>query len=441
MNAVTQVAPAPVESTVQRWSLVSRIGFRFCVVYLGLFCFSNQIVQGIFPIPKIDQPEFDSLRPISSLVIWTGAYILRLKTPLVYAETGSGDRSWDWVVLFLAFVIALIATIAWSILDRRREAYPTLSKWFLLFIRFCLAGQLITYGAVKLIPLQMPFPFLFTQMEPFASMSPMGVLWTSIGASPAYEIFAGCAELTGGLLLIFPRTATLGALVGLADMIQVFMLNMTYDVPVKILSFHLILLSLVLLAPEARGLANFFFFHRTAEPANRVTLFRTSRANRIALVVQVFLWIWILGNTVYSDWTSWRQYGAGAPQSALYGVWDITQYTRDGQVRPPLLTDNDRWRRLIFDRPDFVSFQKMDASNGFCDASIDTKNSSITLTKGDDKNWKGAFTYTRPSPDQLVFDGSMDGHQVQLQLKRIDHTKFLFVSRGFHWISERPFNR
>ena len=31
-------------------------------------------------------------------------------------------------------------------------------------------------------------------------------------------------------------------------MIQVFMLNMTYDVPVKLLSFHLILLSLFLLS-------------------------------------------------------------------------------------------------------------------------------------------------------------------------------------------------
>ena len=56
----------------------------------------------------------------------------------------------------------------------------------------------------------------------------------------SYEIFAGCAETLGGILLLTPRTTTLGALVCLADMIQVFMLNMTYDVPVKLFSFHLI---------------------------------------------------------------------------------------------------------------------------------------------------------------------------------------------------------
>ncbi len=72
----------------------------------------------------------------------------------------------------------------------------------------------------------------------------------------------GAAETLGGILLLAPRTTTLGALVCLADMIQVFMLNMTYDVPVKLFSFHLILFSLFLLAPEANRLLGFFFTDR-----------------------------------------------------------------------------------------------------------------------------------------------------------------------------------
>ena len=90
---------------------------------------------------------------------------------------------------------------------------------------------MMVYGMSKAVPLQMPFPFLTTLLERYGDFSPMGVLWSSIGASPAYEIFTGCAELLGGVLLIFPRTTTLGALVCLADAIQVFLLNMTYDVP------------------------------------------------------------------------------------------------------------------------------------------------------------------------------------------------------------------
>ena len=73
----------------------------------------------------------------------------------------------------------------------------------------------------------------------------MGVLWFSIGASPAYEIFIGLAEVGGGLLLFLPATAQLGAMMGLMNSIAIFTLNMTYDVPVKLFSFHLVLMSLV----------------------------------------------------------------------------------------------------------------------------------------------------------------------------------------------------
>jgi hypothetical protein len=30
---------------------------------------------------------------------------------------------------------------------------------------------------------------------------------------------------------------------------------------------------------------------------------------------------------------------------------------------------------------------------------------------------------------------------VRMELRRLDETKFLFASRGFHWIQEYPFNR
>jgi hypothetical protein len=96
----------------------------------------------------------------------------------------------------------------------------------------------------KVIPIQMPLPSLAALLMPLGDISTYGILWRSIGASPAYEIFAGCAEVLGGVLLIVPRTTMLGALVSLADMTEVWMLNMTYDVPVKLFSFHLFLLAL-----------------------------------------------------------------------------------------------------------------------------------------------------------------------------------------------------
>ena len=47
----------------------------------------------------------------------------------------------------------------------------------------------------------------------------------------------------------------------------------------------------------------------------------------------------------------------------------------------------------------------------------------------------------RPTPDQLTLDGSMGGHPIHAELKRVDLRKFTLVNRGFHWINEYPFWR
>jgi len=423
------------------WTLACRVAFRFCFMYLGLFCLSTQIFGNLVPLPGVDLPDLATVWPMRPIILWAGAHILRITHPLVYADTGSGDRTFDWVLVFCLLIVAAAATGVWSILDRKRENYSALYKWFRLFIRFALATQMILYGMLKLIPLQMPFPFLTKLIEPFGNFSPLGVLWYSIGASPAYETFTGCAETLGGLLLILPRTTLLGALICLADTIQVFTLNMTYDVPVELLSFHLLLLSSFLIAPELSRLADFFFWNRAVRPSAQPELFHTNRANRIALAGQVLLGLWIVGMNVYGGWSGWHTNGGGRPKSPFYGIWNVEQLSIDGQLRSPLLTDYDRWRRAIFDFPKQMSFQRMnDTGDGYA-VSINETDKTMTLTRNTDKTWTGNFTFQRPTPQQLILDGSLGGHKMHMQLELVDRNKFLLVNRGFHWIQESPFNR
>jgi hypothetical protein len=440
METMTMIEAAPAQVAEERWSLPARIAFRFCVVYFALYCFLTQVINSVFPVPKVEVPDWASLWPVRPVVFWVGAHVFGLKTPLVYSGSGSGDKQFDWVLVFCIFVTAVLAAAVWSVLDRRRESYPRLHKWFRVFLTMCLASQMFIYGMVKAIPLQMPYPTLSRLVEPFGNMSPMGVLWFSVGASPAYETFAGCAELLGGLLLISRRTRTLGLLICLADMTQVFVLNMTYDVPVKQFSFHLILIALLLLAPQWRRLANFFVLNRATEPYVPPALFTGRRAHRIATGVIAFVWVWMLGCGLYGVWDDWHQYGPGAPKSALYGIWNVKSYSEDGKDKPLMATDAQGWRRLIFDRTGYMQVQLMDDSmTGFSDA-IDERANTITLTNRTDKSVAAGFSYRR-NGDSLSLDGTLHGRKAVLQLERVDEKKFLIESRGFHWVQDYPFNR
>jgi hypothetical protein len=179
----------------------------------------------------------------------------------------------------------------------------------------------------------MPAPPLTALLTPFGDLGPASVLWLQVGSSHPYEMMLGAAEVLGGLLLFWPRTTRLGALVSLLSMVQVFMLNMSFDVPVKILSFHLLLISLVLLAPQIRRLANVLVLERPSEPASQPRMFSTSRANRIAALTQALLGIWVLIGCVQVGWQAWHKYGKPVP---------------------PLTTDENRWQRLVFDGPKMV---------------------------------------------------------------------------------------
>lgn len=428
--------PAP------RWSLATRVAFRFFVAYFTPYILLTQMLWSLVQLPGIDDlTELDERWPTRQIVSWTATHVFHAASPLVITGSGSGDKTFDWVEAFCLLMLAIVVTIVWSVADRRRPHYASLHKWFRVFLRFALGSTMFTYGFAKAIPLQMPYPSLVRLVEPFGNLSPMGVLWASIGASRSYEIFIGCSEILGGLLVMIPRTALLGALVCLADTIQVFVLNMTYDVPVKLFSFHLVLMALFLLAPDAPRLVNLFFRNREAGPSTQPPLFQTRRANRLVAAAQWLVIAYLAVVSVVSGRRAWTEYGGGAPVSPLYGIWNVSQLSVDGQPRPLLVTDADRWRRVLFTSPTRVTFQRMDDTTSSFGAAIDTSTRAISLTRSDDKNWKAAFTFQRPGPESLILDGSMDQRTIHMELQLVDREKFLLVSRGFHWIQEYPFNR
>ena len=72
---------------------------------------------------------------------------------------------------------------------------------------------------------------------------------------------------------------------------------------------------------------------------------------------------------------------------------------------------------------------------------LDEAHKTMALTKRDDPAWKSSLVYQRPAPDRLTLEGTLEGHKVRASLHRVDESKFLLLTRGFHWVNEDPFNR
>ncbi|MEC3914901.1 DoxX family protein [Nocardia sp. CDC160] len=295
---------------------------------------------------------------------------------------------------------------------------------------------MLGYGFAKAIPNQMPQPDLTTLLTPYGDFAPMGVLWSQVGVSPVYESLLGIAEVLGGLLLLLPRTQLAGILLSLVAMAQVWVLNMTFDVPVKLLSFHLLLLGLALLVPELPRLTA-LLTGRAAGPEATPQPFRGRRAVRIAAAVQVFLAVWMSSADIWEGVRGWHDYGLGRPKSELYGIWTVTEFTRDGQPVPPLLTDDTRWRRLVFDQPKLAVVQRMDDELMPFGAQIDTGAHRVVLHSPKTDTDVATLSYQQPASNRLVLDGQLDGHPVTITLDQVDLNDLaLRKGRGLHLIQE-----
>ncbi len=433
-----------------RWNPLTRFAFRFCFAYFGLFCLMfPQFLWVYTGVLKDKLPELailGFLYPLSPIWEWVGRHVFGADVEL-HLDSGSGDQAIIWVFVFCVLVVALGAAVVWSVLDRRRPNYHRLNAWFLLAMRLCLGGQMLWYGMAKVIPTQMAEPPLTALISRYGDFTPMAVLWFQVGSSQPYEILLGAAEVLGGLLLFVPRTATLGALVSLVSMLQVFILNMSFDVPVKILSGHLLLISLVLLAPQARRLANVLVLQRWSEPARQPEPFRSRRVRWFAVGLQAVLGLWVLAGGIQEGLRFWNEGGGGTPKPELYGIWTVSEFSRDGQVVPPLTTDQNRWRRLVVDVTG-MAYQKMDDSLVPVVGTVDTEAHTLTLSASPGANpgvmaeatptQIASFTFTQETPDRLRLDGQLDGHTVTLSLEQVDLDSFPLRSTEFKWIQDYP---
>lgn len=439
---------APRSAAATRWSLATRIAFRFTAVYAALYILLTQMFSALFgPLLSLLPDGWvrlpGSAWSVQTVVSWVATRVIGFGTPLQVTPTGSGDKPYDYALVATLLGISAILTAIWSIGARRRAAHPTTYRWFRLFLRFGLGTTMLSYGMVKFFPLQMSYPSLTRMLTPYGNFSHMGVLWSKIGASPAYEIFTGAVEIACAVLLFIPGLTTVGALLSFITASQIFTLNMTYDVPVKLFSFHLIVFSLVLLAPDLRRLFTVMVLRRGVPDAPEPPLAQRPAVRYAIVVLQLAFGVWLITASYLSARQSWTTFGGGAPQVALYGIWDIERMAIDGVERAPRLDDYDRWRRIVVQYATGVSFQRMDDTFQFVGARTDPDARTITFRRGagDAAQEIGRFTYETPDESRLILAGQLDGRTYRLETRRRDHDALELRKAHFRWIQERPYNR
>ncbi|MGA2903421.1 MAG: hypothetical protein ABSD98_06300 [Candidatus Korobacteraceae bacterium] len=435
-----RTTPVSSSESAAQWSLPARLAFRFGFCYFLLYIYPRP-VGSLGALVKYNNPLRDLWH---ALVPWAGTHVLHLSGNFTEVANGSGDQIYDYVLLVCIAVTAAIATIVWSWLDRKRPNYEVLYQWLRIFVRMSVAVAMIIYGADKLFRMQFAEPALARYVDTYGQTSPMGLLWAFMGMSRAYSFLGGVGEMTGGLLLLVPSLTTLGALITLGMMGNVLMLNFCYDVPRKIYSIHLVLFCLFLLLPDMRRLADLFLFNRTARLTPPVPLFKDKMFNYGILALQIAIGIAALTVALRAAHTDALKNVTYIEPAVLRGIWSVDEFVEDNTARPPLLTDPERWQRVIFDVPKIVTIQAMDGTFKKYYLEFTPAPRSFKIWDVDHPRWGTALTYDMPDSNHMNLSGVIGGHPATLKFTRVDMSdpvNFLLINRGMHWVNSYPNNR
>jgi hypothetical protein len=419
------------------WSFPKRLAFRFACTYLVLFHL-DWVLQGVAG-RVVDQ--FLYRRPMRGLSAWVAIHVFRLNPAVLSRGWGGNiDTPLYYIHNFDVLLIAAVTAIAWSLLDSKRREYRSLHSWVRILVRYSLAFSLFTYGFAKVFVTQMAPVWLYLSrlVQPFGDKSPAGLLWAFVGYSAPYQIFSGIAEVVPALLLLFRRTTTLGALLASAVLLHVVMLNFLYDVDIKLFSLNLLLAAVFLAAPDLPKLTRFFVFNQRVDPPDASGPVFDNRWLRITAnackigVVSLYLY----GTISFYYHNSLFRPPTARP--ALYGLYDVETFVRNGDERPPLTTDPARWKRVIIDYypPKVMQVQMMDESFRPYNVEYDKMGNSVTVFLGGDKTKKYVLECSRPDQDHILMEGKLANDSLAIRLKRIDPSKFLLLNRGFRWIQE-----
>ena len=161
-----------------------------------------------------------------------------------------------WFGLFLLPLAVLISGLFQLLSNETRTKVVYLME---VSIAHILAYFLLKYGMDKLLLYQFYTPegnILFT---PVGQLSKDILFWSTMGSSTSYNVFMGLVEIIPGLLLLHKRTRMFGAFCSFGVLLHVFMINVGFDISVKLLSLYLLLCSMYLLSTHTRSIFWFFF--------------------------------------------------------------------------------------------------------------------------------------------------------------------------------------
>ncbi|MBT1703925.1 DoxX family protein [Fulvivirgaceae bacterium PWU20] len=373
------------------WTAYEKVAFRFFFIYFLL-----QVVP-------LDWKYYSDLLALDwSPLHFSNIFYAARYTPRFFSDVPVLQ---DWLVIA---VIAIIGTIAWGIVERKNKEYNNLYYWLRVVLRYRLAVALLAYGFIKFFPMQMPEPSLSNLNTNYGDISHWKVFSMSTGIVPNYESFLGLIEISAALLLLYRKTASVGAFIILPFTGNVVMSNLAYEGGEYVYSLLLVSFALFLFAYDIPRLISLTSFEKSTLPSRFKPDFKEdwiSNGRIIAKSSFVFIFVFFYGYKTYSTYQQEKgyQYPNSKGLVNARGIYNVKEFVYNGKTLPYAANDPIRWKDVVFEEWATLSIRSNQAVN------LVTATTEEIFTKDTERNYEFAgitgrhyYNYNIDSANQIL---------------------------------------
>jgi hypothetical protein len=221
---------------------------------------------------------------------------------------------------------------------------------FKLLSAYYIAAVFLKYGFDKVFKRQFYLPEPNILYSNFGNLTKDTLFWSTMGASHIYSVVTGIIEVIAGLLILFKQTRVAGFFLALVVAINILLINIGFDISVKLFTLFLIMVVFFNLYPFLKTTYAFFIQHRMVQLStpHTIAINKWVHACLCAGIIGLVLVPYISAGNFNDD---------NAARPFLHGAYQVEQFT----INNDSLSKCDfPYKRFFIHRNSYIIFQKED---------------------------------------------------------------------------------
>lgn len=337
-----------------------------------------------------------------------------------------------YILMLLLIILAIIIATAISFSRGWQLNSDRILPVFRKVFTFYLALQLLKYGFDKIFKGQFYLPEPNILYTPLGQLSKDTLFWSAIGTSYLYSVITGLIEALAGVFLMFRKTRVLGLLLAVPVLMHVLIINLGFDISVKLYSAFLLFLSLLLLSPQLGRLYSFIVRHDIATLKREDHTFAIFNHVFIRVSLRTFVVGLIFLEALYPALRSGIVNDDTAERPYLHGAYEVFEVTKNKQV---IELREHELKRFFIHRDGYIIFQ--DRKDRMKDFKLQVNNRQMLLI--DYQASAIPYDYTWNPGDSILtlqHAATDPGDKYLFKAKAINWRQLPALKQQFHWTVE-----